>query len=166
MSDNKYEKYEAFSKSANNRFERDINQHEGISISNVVVAKYIQDNKNQIRKFAATKNYNERHREVVRIIERELSDAKINDVEKDVIIKSLRKIGISSVDRNIAMAYITSFIVIYAFMLFCLWINNVDDVGIADYIFIAFIDIMVSIIATMVAMAVIADTKFRLFRVK
>lgn len=161
------DKYEKFKELTTDHLECRIKHDIESNLSNIVVENYIIENKNMIKKFAATKKYKERLGDVVGVIQYMLGESNIRDVERDVIIKALRKIGIYSNDRKIMCTYLISCVLVYMLALLLIHLGAISGkLTTADYIGFVFMSLLIAPLPSAIICAILSDTKFRLFRVK
>lgn len=160
--DLKIKNYEKFVENSNKSFLKRSENAESVNLSNVMVRKYIHDNKDTIRRAASTYIVSERHFAVRSIINSQLKILNINDVDESSLYKSLRKIGIVTKDRMIAYMFIFNFIISYSLIILAVGLKLDHHVYVISFIVCAFLSIML----TMLMYTFVSSTKLRLFRVK
>lgn len=160
------DKYEKFMSNTNDELNLLVHEIEASGSSDAFIIAYVNDNKDIIRKIAASKKLTDRQSDMFYILRHEVKKAGISDCDEKTIYRALRGIGIHSADRTYVILYLSTYAILTILNNIFYFSGDGNDNAKLGYMLLYFMNIMISCVIVFVSYMFLSESKFRLFMVK
>lgn len=159
-------KYEKFMTNTNDKLNSLVHEIEASGSSDAFIIAYVNDNKDIIRKIAASNRLDERQTNIYYMIRYEVQKAGICDYDDETIYKALRGIGVHSEDKTMVMVFFFWYIMLNIVNNIFYFLGNGSQAETLAYKVLYPMNIIFALMFVFVSYIFISGSKFRLFMVK